>query len=351
MTNSVMVAVLWAAAVYRIVLSIRSEKTIWRTAFTSCVVGVAVAATTMVYGDQTIDAWSGVWNLSLLLTRLALTAAAVACSVYIVTLKHEVVPTRAVRTRLTAAATLATVEIVAWAAAPIHAHEIATTGEVNQSSMGGCVFAVAFYFSLSLATAENAHFCLTRASSRADLTRTISLTITGLACVAGAVLFAFAAIGVLARQLVGVETIAISAIGNAGLPLVAVVLALGTLSLLIAPPVLETAQNYRRWRSVRPLWLDLIRLRPEVHLHMPVTGGPRKVLHIRLQRAMVEIRDALRVTPVSVPPAAGMRDLANALRHRTGGPRMAAEVLGETSTTVDDEQLLALARYYSRSRP
>ena len=81
MTQYAMVALMWAAALYRIVLSLRSDATTWRTAFTACTVGLALATTTEVFGDQTIDVWFGAWNLSLLLTRLLLTGAAVAASI------------------------------------------------------------------------------------------------------------------------------------------------------------------------------------------------------------------------------------------------------------------------------
>lgn len=351
MSGPVMVVALWAAAIYRVVLSVRSETTVWRTAFTTCVLAVAIGATSSVYGDQSIDVWSGVWNLSLLLTRLALTGAAVAASIYLVTLRREVVPMSSVRLRLAAGAVLAALQVGAWLAAPVHDREFATTSEVTESSTSGALFAVAFSLAIVLATVEVAHFCFSRAASRVDVTRTISLLLTGTACVAGAALFALGTISALVHELTGVGTAPMSDVINGLLPSVAVILALGTLSLLVAPPLVDLVRSYLRWRAVRPLWVHLVRLQPEVHLDVAATGGPLVRLHFRLQRAIVEIHDALRNTAVSVPPTADVDDLADAL-HTVGGSRMAAEVLAQARTpdADDSQQLLALARSYSRKR-
>lgn len=352
MTGYVMVALMWAAALYRILLSIRSERTTWRTAFTACTVALALGATTEVFGDQSIDTWSGVWNISLLLTRLLLTAAAAAASIYVATLRKPTVTRSAVRFRLAAASVVAAVQVAAWFTAPVHARELATTREVDGSSLSGCIFVVAFASVVVGAMVEVAQFCFSRAYSDADLPRTISLTLSGTACAAGALLFVVAVLSFLAGRFLGADVRGVSEVVNGVLPLVAVVLALGTLSLLIAPPALEFARQLFRWWSLRPLWRDLVRRRPEVHLDVPTTGGPRRRLQIRLHRTVVETLDALRVTPVSVPDNAGITDLALAL-HQTGGPKTAAEVFGEARTLEDNDlnQLVTLARTYSRTRP
>lgn len=347
-----MVALMWAAALYRIVLSLRSEATTWRTAFTACTVGLALATTTEVFGDQTIDAWSGAWNLSLLLTRLLLTGAAVAASIYVVTLKHPTVTRSAVRPRLIVGSLLAGIQVVAWSTAPIHDRELPTTADVDGSSINGGVFVVTFAVAVIWAMVEVAHFCFSRARSHGDLPRTISLSLSGTACAAGALLFLVAVLSFLAGQFLGADVQGVSEVVNGVLPLVVVLLALGTLSLLIAPPVLEFTRQFFRWWSLRPLWRDLVRLRPEVHLDVPATGGPRRRLQIRLHRTVVETLDALRITPVSVPDDAGITELAIALHH-TGGPKTAAEVFGEARTLEENDltQLLTLARTYSRTRP
>lgn len=144
MSGTLMVLTLWAAAIYRLALSVRTETTVWRTAFTACAVGVAIGATTSVFGDQTIDAWSGAWNLAMLLTRLALTCAATAASVYVLTLRRKLVPAAAVMRRFTVGVALVVVQVAAWAMAAIHDRELSTTAEVYESSISGSVLAVAF---------------------------------------------------------------------------------------------------------------------------------------------------------------------------------------------------------------
>jgi len=352
MIGYLMVALMWAAAAYRVVLSVRSETTMWRTAFTACAVGVALATTTETFGDQMIDAWSGVWNLSLLLTRVLLTGAAVAASIYVATLKRPTVTPSTISLRLTVGGLLVAVQTAAWLAAPIHSRELATTAEVDGSSFSGMVFVVTFASAVVWAMVEVAQFCFSRARGHTDLPRTISLTLSGSACAAGALLFVAGVGAFLARQFLGVDTQVVSQTVNSVLPLVVVVLALGTLSLLIAPPALDVARQLRRWWWLRPLWHDLIRRRPEVHLDVPRTGGPRRRLQVRLHRVVVETHDALRLTPVSVPDEADLDDLARAL-HRVGGPATAAEVFGKVKTLDDNDlnQLLTLARTYSRTRP
>ena len=352
MIGYLMVALTWAAASYRVGLSVRSETTTWRTAFTACAVGVAMAATTEIFGDQTIDAWSRVWNLSLLLTRVLLTAAAVAASIYVATLKQPTVSPSTVSFRLTVGGLLVGVQVAAWAAAPIHSRELPTTADVDGSSLSGLIFVVTFAAAVVWAMVEVAQFCFSRARGHTDLPRTISLTLSGSACAAGALQFVAGVGAFLTRQVLGVDTQVVSETVNDLLPLVVVVLALGTLSLLIAPPALEFTRQLRRWWWLRPLWRDLIRRRPEVHLDVPRAGGPRRRLQVRLHRVVVETHDALRATPVSVPDGAGMADLARAL-HRVGGPTTAAEVFGRVKTLDDNDlnQLLTLARTYSRTRP
>ena len=69
MIEAVVVALLGAAAVFRIVFSATRERTIWRTTFTICIAGAAVAAALTYYGDR-MDQVFETWNLSKLLLHL-----------------------------------------------------------------------------------------------------------------------------------------------------------------------------------------------------------------------------------------------------------------------------------------
>ena len=194
---------------------------------------------------------------------------------------------------------------------------------------------------LLTATLITARFCVARAFNRHDLTRTISLSLTGGACIAGSLVFALYAVVVVVR------------FSDALLPLVLVVLALGTLALLIAPAILQFTAAYATWRSLQPLWHDLISRHPQVHLATTLTGTPLRRLQYQVQRAIVESYDALRLIRVPLTPEAGVEELSRALLQTSRtGTCAATEVLGPTSSPIDDgaEKILELAKAYSRNR-
>lgn len=344
-----MTLLLWAAALYRVSLSVRHEKTVWRTAFTVCTVSVALGATFSAYGDQTLDRWLGVWNLSALLTHLALIVTAASTSIYVATLRRTEIAEAVVRWRLAAAGVVWAIQIGSWASAPVHTRQLEDFSAV-WTNTSVCVFNLTFVVVIIAAATETGSFCLTQAASRNDLTRTISLTLTGTACLAGAAVFTAGGVSVVVRYATGSDVNLLNTIFDTAIPYIMVVLALGTLSLLIAPPLIDFGRHYQRWRSLKPLWEDLIDTTPEVHLDVPVTGGPRQRIHLRVQRAIVEIHDALRLTRVPLPLDATVEELGRALHSRGSGSHAAADVLDRTETSDDDiAQLLTLARSYTRS--
>lgn len=340
-----MVTLLWAAAVYRIALSFRAINTVWRTAFTITSVSVALGATFQVYGEV-LDRHLRIWNLSVLLTPLALIITAAATSTYVATLRRVSVPPRVVAARIVIGAALWAIEITTWILAPLHERQLT---DFSGTWLSGwlCLFNLTFAAAIVFAATETAVFCLTRAASKTDLTRTISLILTGMACLAGAAVFALGGIAVVARYTTGSDLPVLTAIFNASIPPIMVVLALGTLTLLAGPPTIDLVRQYQRWRALRPLWQDLISGQPAVHLDVSATGGPRQRVRMRVQRATVEIYDALRLTRVHVGRGANVDELARALHSPGTGPFIAADVLASTETI--DTQLLALARSYSRS--
>lgn len=344
-----MLALLWAAAAYRIVLSIRAVKTVWRTAFTVCIVSVALGATLDTYGHRTLDPWLMIWNLSALLTHLSLIVAAASTSIYVSTLRRVKVSTCALIVRVAVAASAWAMQIGAWLHAPVHGRELPDFA-VAWSNGSVCVFNTVFVLVIVLAAAETAVFCLTQAASRDDLTRTISLSLTGTACLAAAVAFSLGGVVVFIRYLTGSDPVMLAAIFDTSIPFIMVVLALGTLSLLVGPPMIDLVRHFSQWQTLRPLWRDLIDAAPQVHLNVTVTGGPRQRLHLRVQRATVEIHDALRLTRVPVNVGANLEELARALHAPGRGHCTAAELLDHTETSeADVAQLLTLARKYSRS--
>lgn len=346
--EAIMVLLLWSAAVYRIVLSSRLDSTVWRTSITICTISIALAATSSVYGDQTVNVWLGVPNFAILLTHLALTVTAASASMYVATLRQSVITHEAVWWRVAAAGLMSVIQVVSWMLAPVHSGTLPDFLVVWDDT-NVFIFNVSFVVVIVAIAADTATFYLAQAAKReGDPARTISLSLTGVSCLLGAVVFALAGVGLVLRYAFEADVTILKAIFDTAYPYIVVILALGTLSLWAAPPMVDYARLHRHWRVLRPLWRDLVSTTPEVHLDVPVTGGPRQRLRVRLQRAIVEIHDALRVTQVSVSSGATLEELGLALRTRGAGSHAAVDVLDRADTSDDDlAQLLTLARIYS----
>ena len=351
MIEAVVVALLGAAAVFRIVFSATHERTIWRTTFTICIAGAAVAAALTYYGDR-MDQVFETWNLSKLLLHLVLVVTAASTMIYVATLKGPAYPARAVALPIAAATGVAAVQVASWLAAPVHERPLPDFAGIPQN-LSVTLFNGSFVAMLLTATLITARFCVARAFNRHDLTRTISLSLTGGACIAGSLVFALYAVVVVVSYSDPRRGAAIMAFSDALLPLVLVVLALGTLALLIAPAILQFTAAYATWRSLQPLWHDLISRHPQVHLATTLTGTPLRRLQYQVQRAIVESYDALRLIRVPLTPEAGVEELSRALLQTSRtGTCSATEVLGPTSSPIDGgaEKILELAKAYSRNR-
>lgn len=347
----VMLLALWAAAIYRLGLSIRLPLTLWRTSFTFCMVCVALAATATVYADAYIERPLRAWNLTFLLVHLLLLLAAGSCMVYIVTLRRESTPTAAVHLWILLTLLVGALQVASWWVAPIHTEPYSDLITKHGQYLSVAVFNISLYVFLMLTTAATAHISFARILSPGDLTRTVSLGLTGVSCAAAAVMFglwvAATALSYARLPFNGLRTI-----GDRMMPFVLVVLALGTLSLLLAPPLLDYLRTYRLWRTLRPLWLSLVSLQPSIHLNLQPRGTPSRRIQTRLQRAVVEIYDALRLTRVDLRPGASIDELGQALRHPSPHGPAAADVLTRTtSRDAEIAQLIDLARTYARSTP
>lgn len=351
MTDNIMLALIWAAAGYRIYFSIRHRRTIWRTAFTTCTLCVAAGAILGYYGAQAIDSSLGIWNLTPLLSQLLLLVAAGATLIYVVTLQQPNVPQRLIRLWLYATAATMTVVTVSWLAAPIHDGPYPDlTLLVQHTSVA--VFKGVYYSYLMLAMVAAARICLLRGIDRHDLVRSISMTFSGIGCTLGVAAFATGTVVVVARRFMGANLISVMRVAEQASSLALIIASLGILTLAVAPGLVALTHNYSQWLCLRPLWQEMIRLCPEVHLGRPIRGTPSRRLQLRVQRALVEIRDALRLIQVPLEPRAGVTALGQALgARRLGEGRAAAEVLERVTTREDDiGQVLALARTYVEAR-
>lgn len=347
--QSLGLALVWAAAIYRIIFSLRHDRTVWRSAFTLCAVCLAVGATLAYYGEP-LEGLLGVWNLGTLLSEVTLVVAAGATLVYVATLESRSVPRLVLRAWIAATGAVTVAITIAWLMAPIHSQSYPDITLLAQHR-SVAAFREIYYAYLMVAMFATARICFLRALDRHDVVRSISMTFSGAGCAAGFVSFASAAVVVGARHLEGTEPPGLMRFAHVVSPLALVMLALGTLTLAAAPGLVLVIRSYMQWRCLRPLWQEMVRLRPEVHLDGPALGGPSRRSQLKVQRALLEIRDALRLIHVPVGPDADVDELGRVLRHRqTGGSRVAAEVLGRAATREDDmRQILTLARAYEEA--
>lgn len=349
---AVVLVVLWLAAAYRLWVSVTQPTTLWRTSFTIAVWSVS-AALTIHEAASEIDAGLGVPNLAGLAARVTMLVGLGFLLVYHEYLRRADVPTQRLAGHLALATVVIAVEIVAWAIAPLHDRQSQDLLEYA-AAPSVVLYCVAFWVYLASVLAFASRTCLAggRTFRRTDPARSASLLLIGVGELLGIpVLLLWTASIVVRHQ--GGDADALNRLGDLLLPWPVLLYALGVLSVLTVPYALALMGRWREWRTLRPLWADLVRRYPEVHLDLKVTGGPLGRLQLRVERAVIETRDALRVAPVEARSAeepVAVEAVARALRRPTDGSRTcAADVLSRPETRqADMEQLLELAGAYER---
>jgi len=136
-------------------------------------------------------------------------------------------------------------------------------------------------------------------------------------------------------------------------------LGVGILALLVVPPVDAAVRARRRLQVLRPLWEDLQGALPGIRLSQPERD--RLSAAAAVERAVIEIRDALAVIPIEPPTAPGVDGVAERLisevaaqnRSTTRPPSAAREAAAAFLTASrtqgeDAEQVHALALAYRR---
>ena len=110
--------------------------------------------------------------------------------------------------------------------------------------------------------------------------------------------------------------------------------------------------TWRRGQLLKPLWAAMITRYPQIHLNLQVTGGPLSRAQTRMERALIEIHDALRIATIEEagPSAASLERAVTALRKAEGGDRRVADLLERVDTRdADLRQVLALARAFNQT--
>lgn len=355
-------AAAWLASGYRLWLSFRQPPTIWRTAFTVGIVCAALGVTFQSFSPQ-IDARTAP-SVGSLLNHVVVIVGLASVQVYVATLRRDAPPAGLLRRVVLVAAAAEVVTVLSWSlVAPFHSGEAQHFG-VYATDAWVLVYFLTFWALLAVTMIAVAKFCLLeqRGAPPADRARVVSLALIGLGAVGG-LSYALAAAA-------GGVYIAVTGVLDDG-PLMASsrligpsvgLLGVGILALLVVPPLDAALRARRRLRVLRPLWEDLQCAVPGIQL----SGPERDCLGAAaaVERAVIEIRDALDALPIDAPVDGKPERVAERLVDELdehGGPfpvrpgrplearRPAATFLPASCTQGEDtEQVYAMALAYRR---
>lgn len=345
----------WIATCYRLWVSASQPRTIWRTCFTVAMVSTATAFT-LYRMRAPLDRAVGIWNVSGLAAHLVMVVGIGFLLIYLNSLRIPRVTNRSITIYLCGAGVTCVILVGSWLLAPLHNRP--TEDLLTLSADGWVViYCIAFWAFVAWALIGMARTCLARGRTfrRDDPARSVSLLLIGAASVAGIPVVVSWSGSILIEHITGLETSRLNAVGDAILPWAVLLDAVGVLSLLAVGYLGALAKVWSQWRRLRPLWQSMITRFPEIHLPLHRSGGLLIRLQTRVERAIIEIHDALRVAKVEVAePSTGVLPidtLAAALLSSGTGARSAADLLARTETReADVQQLIALANAYQSVR-
>jgi hypothetical protein len=355
MILDVAIGLAWIAAIYRVWVSLTQSRTIWRTSFTVSTVCTATAFT-LYRVRASLDQALGVWNISGLISHVILVTGLGFLLIYLDSLRMTRVPGRAIAAYLLGAAVVTGIMVISWLVAPLHDRPVPDLLELSEH-LSIVVYCISFWMFLGWSLVKMSRTCLRRGRTfgHDDPARSVSLFLIGIAGIAAVPVVILWSSSILIEHVTGREATQINAVGDALLPWPVLLNALGVLSLLTVPYLVEISKTRRQWRHLRPLWIAMIARYPQVHLPLRPTGGPLARMRTRLERAIIEIHDALRLAPVDTakapPDGHPIETVAEALHSSECGTRSAADILDQSETReADVRQLISLARAYETSR-
>lgn len=264
----------WIAAGYRIWILVSQPRRIWRTAFSVSMVATALAFT-LYRWRLTFDDLLGVPNLAGLLAHIVFAVGAGFLLIYLDALRLPDVSIRRVTVYLSAAGSAALTITIAWIAAPVHDRPLDHFLPLA-AHLPVVIYCVTFWSYLVWALAAMAWTCLARGRTfrRGDLARSISLLLIGVSAVAAIPAVLLWTASILVRYATGNNGSRLNAFGDALLPWPVLVNATGVLSLLTVPYLTALFSAWWRGRQLRPLWEEMIRRYPHIHLAFAPSGGP-----------------------------------------------------------------------------
>lgn len=351
MTFDLAIALTWLAAGYRAWVFMTQPRTIWRTAFSASIAATAVALTLYRF-RLPLDELTGVGNLAGLLAHAVFMVGAAFLLIYLEALRLPQVPMRRISVHLTTASLAVVVMVASWVIAPIHDQTrddlLPLAGHLSV-----VVYCVTFWLYLGSALLVMAWTCLAqgRTFRREDLARSISLFSIGISGLLAIPVVALWSVSIILRHQTGSEPLRLNALGDTLLPWPLLLNATGVLSLLTVPYLSALLTAWWRIRQLGPLWASMINRHPQVHLDLAASGGPLARAQTRVERAIIEIHDALRLARIDLAddhrPETVLVSVAAALRQSDSGSRRAADVLPRIdSREADVRQVVALAQAY-----
>ena len=355
MILDVAIGLTWLAAGYRIWVWVSRPRVFWRTSFTAAMVAAALAMSVFRFRLD-IDHAVGVCNLSGLVARVILSFGAGFLLIYLDALRRPVISTLRARLYLATVALAAVPMAAAWWAAPIHDHPLDDLLPLA-GSWPVVVYCMSFWAYLGSVLGMSAWTCLAkeRTFRRGDITRSISLLLIGISAALAVVVLILWTCSLLLLHFTGRDRMQLKVVGDALLPWPLLINAVGVLTLLAVPYVVALMTAWRRGHLLRPLWTAMITRYPEVHLNLQLTGGPLSRAEMRMERALIEIHDALRIATIEEagsPPVASLERAVAALRRVESGDRRVADLFERVDTRdADLRQVLALAQAFNRTAP
>ncbi len=355
----------WLASGYRLWVSVRQPPTIWRTAFTVGILCAALGVTCQSFTQQ-IDARTAP-SVGSLVNHVVVIVGLASVQVYVATLRRDNPPAGLLRRVLIMGVAAVAVTVVSWSSGePFHSGE-AEHFAVYANNVWVSIYFLTFWALIAVTMITVAKFCLVeqRGARPEDRARVVSLALIGLGAVGGVLYAVTAAAGVTHLAVTGVldegPLMASSRLIGPSIGLLGV----GILALLVVPPLDAAVRARRRRHALRPLWEDLQRAVPSIRLSRP--ERQRLSDTAAVERAVIEIRDALNALPIDVPAGGDPERVAERLveelikpaefdKHgetfclRPVGARRPAATFLPTSRTQreDTEQVYAMALAYRR---
>lgn len=353
-------AVLWAATIIRLVVTIRRPDAA-RVTMTTAAVCVSLAFTLGAIAPW-FDSFFGWPNGAELASHLFFIAGAYFTLQFLYTVRHGHLTRSIVVRHSILFGAVALAMTVLFTIADVHDDSAGSAFASAYADDGAAVlYRLTFssYFVYCLITI--ARTCRRHAFTDGDRARTLSLIGIGVGAGLAAIASLASALQMAISYLTGQPAPVLAAINLVGVAAAGIIAGVGVL----VPIPLDTLLRWRKARRIsdhlEPLWADLTHAMPEVVLPVPPGHNPVEHAEMVSTRRRIEIADALYLIHIAEPAASNIRRspsppeaLGRALRDsttwraddRTG--ILAADLLPSTDDDLD--QLLALAGAYGAAR-